>query len=371
MGQLAMAIYRFSAQVIGRSAGRAVTAAAAYRAGERVRDDRTGLEFDYSRRHGVAHSEILAPSIAPTWVFDRGVLWNAVEGAEIRRDAQLAREIQLALPCELTHDERVDLVRSFAESNFVEHGMVADVSLHSAPWKGDCRNEHAHILLTTRVINAAGFGPKQRAWNDKAMLADWRENWARDVNLALERAGKADRVDHRTLEAQRDELIARAAAARGEGEVEAAIELTAEAIKLDREPLPKMGPVAQALEAKGIETERGNRWRDVLARNAERLELGKRLAELGAQLDGLQFRLREALRQRREQLKELWSRVESAIERLTHSDRQRSDERQRWTARKAKRDDKADAGRRSELTRTATRARARRDREREGSDRER
>ena len=366
-----MAIYRVSAQVISRSAGRAITAAAAYRAGERVRDDRTGLDFDYSRRHGVAHTEILAPSIAPGWIFDRQALWNAVEGAERRRDAQLAREIQLALPCELTHDERIDLVMSFAKANFVERGMVADVSLHAAPWKGDNRNEHAHILLTTRVVSEAGFGPKERAWNDKSLLNDWREKWARDVNRALERAGKSARVDHRTLEAQRDELVARATAARGDGEVEAAIELTAEAIKLDREPAPKLGPVAQVMEAKGLQSERGNRWREVLARNAERLELGKRLAELQNQLDGLHVRLREILRRRREQVAKLWSRAEVAIERLAHSGRRRSGDGPGRAARRAERHDNTNPEHEAKLSHIVTLARARRGRGREDPDRER
>jgi MobA/MobL family len=124
-------IYRLSADIVRRSEGRTVTAAAAYRAGEAILDQRTGLIFDYRRRYGVLDAGILAPENAPPWIFDRAELWNRVEAAEKRKDAQLARDIELALPHELGPAARHDLVHGFVRAAFVDAGMIADVALHA------------------------------------------------------------------------------------------------------------------------------------------------------------------------------------------------------------------------------------------------
>ena len=147
-----MAIYHLRVSVISRSQGRSATAAIAYRVAERIADRRTGLVFDYAAKAGVEHTEILAPSHAPDWVSDRSELWNRVEEAETRKNSQVAREVRVALPAELTHAERVELVRGFASEQFVDRGMVADVALHAPGRDGDDRNHHAHILLTTREV---------------------------------------------------------------------------------------------------------------------------------------------------------------------------------------------------------------------------
>ncbi|MCF7778981.1 MobA/MobL protein, partial [Sulfitobacter sp. M220] len=145
-----MAIYHLRATMISRSQGRSATAAAAYRVAERIEDRRTGLTFDYAARGGVDHTEILAPDHAPDWVRDRSELWNRVEEAETRKNSQVAREVRVALPAELTHAQRLELVREFVRSQFVDRGMVADIALHAPGRIGDERNHHAHILLTTR-----------------------------------------------------------------------------------------------------------------------------------------------------------------------------------------------------------------------------
>ena len=193
-----MAIYHYSATVIRRSAGRSATAAAAYRAGIRIEDKRTGEIHDYSRKQGVYGSEILAPEGSPEWVKERARLWNEVERVEKRKDSQLAREINVALPVELDHSQKQNLVRKFSQSQFVEKGMVADVAYHD--FQG--QNPHAHILLTMREINPKGFGKKNRNWNERGLLREQRESWSHYANKALERAGHEEKIDHRSLKKQ-------------------------------------------------------------------------------------------------------------------------------------------------------------------------
>lgn len=192
-----MAIYHLHAKVIGRSNGRSATAAAAYRAGACITDERTGIVYDFSRRKHVVWRAIAAPDDASAWVCDREKLWNVVEQAERRRDAQVAREVEVSLPVELTHNERLMLIAEFVNAEFVSRGMVADIAVHD-----NLGNPHAHVLLTLRQLLPEGFGAKVRAWNDKEMLATWRESWARFCNAALERIGIDERIDHRTLVAQ-------------------------------------------------------------------------------------------------------------------------------------------------------------------------
>ena len=220
-----MAIYHINASIVKRSAGHSAVAAAAYRAGEKLADERTGEVHDYSRRRGVNAAEILAPPDAPAWALNRETLWNRVETAERRSDSQVAREIRVAIPTELSHDAGRDLVRDYVKREFVDHGMVADVAWHDE----DGPNPHSHILMTMRQIDHEDFGPKVKAWNDKKTLVGWREAWADCANRALEAHGSPERIDHRTLEAQRID-----AEARGDREA---------ALRLDRPPTMHRGKV--------------------------------------------------------------------------------------------------------------------------------
>jgi Ti-type conjugative transfer relaxase TraA len=197
-----MASYHLSAKMVQRSSGRSAVAAAAYRSRASIYDNRQGLTFDYTQKKDLAHSEILLPENAPSRLLDRPTLWNEVEKAERRHDAQLAREIELALPTELTLKENIELVREFAQTNFVDHGMIADINIHTK--KG---NPHAHILLTTREVTEDGFGKKVRGWNATSKLAHWREEWAKLQNQKLLICGHDIQVDHRSFADRGIELI--------------------------------------------------------------------------------------------------------------------------------------------------------------------
>lgn len=241
-----MAQYRFSAKVISRKTGRSAVAAAAYRAGERLHDERLDMPFDYSRRGGVEHSEILLPTGAPDRFADRHTLWNAVEAVERREDAQVAREIQLSLPHELTFEQRHELVREFVQTQFVDRGMIADIAMHLPDADGDDRNYHAHIMLTTRAVSEEGFGLKERSWNSKELLQEWREEWAEIQNraLRLHLGADAPQVTHLSLEDQ----------------------------GIDREATVHLGPTASAIERKGERSERGDLNREIGASNEARAE---------------------------------------------------------------------------------------------------
>jgi hypothetical protein len=246
-----LAIYHFSGQILGRAPkvvngklrpGSKAVAAAAYRSGERLEDHHHRESHDYSQRRGVVHAEILAPPGSAPWLTDRELLWNSVEAMEKRTDAQLAREFNMALPHELSQDDRIDLVRGFVERHFVARGMVADIALHDPVLeKGDnARNFHAHVMLTLRRATASGLDPvKTREWNSKELLNVWRAEWAVACNAALDRAGKKVRVDHRTLVAQRDwarEIGDRVAAE-----------------QLNRQPEIHVGPKARKMARRQVE----------------------------------------------------------------------------------------------------------------------
>lgn len=196
-----MAIYHFSAQVISRSQGRSSVAASAYRSAEKLMDERTGLTHDFTRKSDVVDNAVLLPENAPEWMGDREKLWNAVEQVEKRKDAQLARDINVALPRELSPEQNWALLTSFVQTEFVDRGMVADVVFHRGHQGGEDQ-PHGHVMLTLRDVTPEGFGQKHRAWNDRQLLNDWREHWADHCNRALARQGYDVRIDHRTLAAQ-------------------------------------------------------------------------------------------------------------------------------------------------------------------------
>tara|TARA_R110000868_G_C10964052_1_gene768844 strand:+ start:2189 stop:3307 length:1119 start_codon:yes stop_codon:yes gene_type:complete len=236
-----MAIYHLTAQVISRSSGRSAIAAAAYRHGIKLVDERTGEQHDYSRKKGVEHSEIIAQQGAPDWVRDHGALWNTVEAAENRKDAQLAREIEISIPRELSPSQSLEAVRSYVHENFVNKGMVADLAIHTKKSNEpdltfDGLERHAHIMLTMRQIDGGSFGKKDRSWNDRKALEAWRENWAQTANQALQIAGRPEQIDHRTLQAQK-------VAAERSGDL-------VRALVLDRPPEPKLGAAVSAMERK-------------------------------------------------------------------------------------------------------------------------
>ena len=151
-----MASYHLSAKTISRSQGRSATGAAAYRSGTRIDDERTGTVHDYRRRRGVEATFLLLPADAPDWASDRARLWNAAEQAETRKNSTVAREFEIALPAELDAGERRRLAADFARELVARHGCAADVAIHRPGRTGDQRNHHAHILLTTRRLTAAG-----------------------------------------------------------------------------------------------------------------------------------------------------------------------------------------------------------------------
>jgi ATP-dependent exoDNAse (exonuclease V) alpha subunit len=272
-----MAIYHLRATMISRSAGRSATASAAYRSAARITDRRTGLTFDYAARGGVDLAVILAPDGAPDWVRNRTELWNRVEEAETRKNSQVAREIRVALPAELAPEDRADLVRRFVRAQFVARGMVADIALHSPAREGDERNHHAHILLTTREIGPDGFTIKNRDWNAKEVLEGWREAWAIESNAALERSGISDRIDHRTLKAQRVEALELASAARERGDEAVELHETVRAVALDRPPLPQLSLGAWQLKRRGREVAAVRVWREVKAYAAEVARIAQEL----------------------------------------------------------------------------------------------
>lgn len=201
-----MAIYHFSGTVISRSQGRSAVACAAYRSAERLHDEKYDKNHDYTKKQDVAHTEILLPDHAPAWMGEREKLWNAVEAHEKRKDAQLAREFNFALPRELTLEQNIALAKAFAQQTFVSKGMVADLCIHNDKMPDGQLQPHAHIMLTLREVTPEGFGQKVREWNAKENLVHWREAWAEVANRHLFLHGHDQRIDHRTLRAQAIDL---------------------------------------------------------------------------------------------------------------------------------------------------------------------
>jgi ATP-dependent exoDNAse (exonuclease V) alpha subunit len=207
-------------KTFGRAGGSSAASAAAYRAGERIRDERTGRTYDHSDRQDVMHKEIVLPGPFAdeemAWARDRASLWNAAESAETRKNARVAREYLVALPIELSPPQRLELVRGFSQELSDRYGFAVDFAVHAPrDFPGsDPRNFHAHLLTTTREVKAEGLGAKttldMRDGNRRELglppvineLLHVRERWAAVTNEALQQAHIAARVDHRTLEAQ-------------------------------------------------------------------------------------------------------------------------------------------------------------------------
>ncbi|WP_316234908.1 MULTISPECIES: Ti-type conjugative transfer relaxase TraA [unclassified Bradyrhizobium] len=197
-----MAIYHLHVKVIGRKAGSSAVASAAYRSASRLRDARLGRDHDFSAKRGVVHSEILLPENAPKAWSDRERLWTDVEAYEVRKDAQLAREVEFALPREMSEAQGIELARDFVRSEFVGHGMIADLNVHWDRAEDGLPKPHAHVMLTMRSVDENGFGQKVRDWNRTEMVERWRERWAALANERLAELDIDARIDHRSLEAQ-------------------------------------------------------------------------------------------------------------------------------------------------------------------------
>jgi hypothetical protein len=201
-----MAIYHLSVKPVSRSSGRSAVAAAAYRTGERIVDHAHAIVHDYTRRGGVAHTELIVPDDAPAWAREPSELWSAAERAERRCDARTAREIELALPNELTLEQNVELVRSFARGLTQRDRAATHVAVHVPHHgSGDHRNVHAHLLRTTRRLGPSGLGEKTAEWDGSggpALVRQTRELWAQHVNAALHQLGSATRIDHRSYRDQ-------------------------------------------------------------------------------------------------------------------------------------------------------------------------
>ncbi|MGH6613368.1 Ti-type conjugative transfer relaxase TraA [Sphingomonas sp.] len=234
-----MAIYHFSAKVIGRGAGRSAVAAAAYRSAARLHDERLGRHHDFTNKAGVVHSEVMLPEGAPEHLRNREALWNEVEVTEKRKDAQLAREVEFAIPREISREQGIALARDFVKTEFVDRGMVADLNVHWDVGADGEAKPHAHVMLAMRAVGPDGFAAKVREWNGTALLQSWRENWASHVNDRCAALGIEARIDHRSYEEQGVEL----------------------------EPQHKIGAAAARREEKGEEAERVGDHREIASRN--------------------------------------------------------------------------------------------------------
>jgi ATP-dependent exoDNAse (exonuclease V) alpha subunit len=242
-----MAIFFLQISSLSRGAGRRATAAAAYRAGERLRDERSGELHNFSRRRDVLHTEIFVPQQAGAaeWARSREQLWNTAEHAEKRHNARVAREFQVNLPAELPPLARIALARSFALELSERYRVAVDLAVHAPRPGGDPRNFHAHLLTTTREVSPAGLGAKagldlaprerrQRALPDhRQEFINVRERWAALTNEALRAANLEARVDHRSLAAQ----------------------------GIDREPRPRIPLAHLKMEQQGVRSELAARLR--------------------------------------------------------------------------------------------------------------
>ena len=249
-----MAIYHFSAKVISRAAGSSAVAASAYRSASRIEDERLGRAHDFTNKAGVSHSEVMLPAGAPERWADRSTLWNEVEAGEKRKDAQLAREVEVSIPREMSREDGVRLVRDFVSREFVDRGMVADLNVHWDHAPDGSPKPHAHVMLSMREVEGERFGKKVREWNATSELQGWRERWGEHVNCRLAELGIEGRIDHRSLKDQ----------------------------GIDLEPQHKIGPAGARREERGEEAERADEHREIARRNGEKI-----IAEPSVGLDAI------------------------------------------------------------------------------------
>jgi len=186
-----MAIYHNSFKIIQRSKGQSSVNSIAYRAAEKIFDERLQKEFDYSRKKNVVFSEIFIPDNAPRKFLDRSILWNENEKVNNRKDAQLSRETEVSLPIEFNRSEWINLIKEYV-SVFTKEGMIADVSIHNLK-----DNPHAHIMLTMREVNENGFGKMNRSWNNDNLIVKWREDWSNILNNKLRSMG-IEEISHKS-----------------------------------------------------------------------------------------------------------------------------------------------------------------------------
>ena len=306
-----MAVYHFSAKTVSRSAGRSSTAAAAYRAAERIVDERTGEVHDYTRKGGVVDSLVVLPQGG---TMNRAELWNRVESHHKRGDATVAREFVVALPAELDAAQRQELARTYARELADKYGVGVDLNVHAPGHEGDHRNHHAHILLTACYCGPTGTLGKKAVELDPIhcqrhglanVVEVERERWEHLANQALEKAGQEARIDHRSLEAQGI---------------------------YDRAPTVHLGPDATAIKRRGSVSEIEERamaqaaefMADMQARVALQRAAERDVAELEAQLAAAQWEARPVserlaeVRQEQERLlqvrRDLWARKQVADE---------------------------------------------------------
>ncbi|MEZ5805837.1 MAG: Ti-type conjugative transfer relaxase TraA [Rhizobiaceae bacterium] len=249
-----MAIYHASMKPVSRANGRSAVASAAYRSGEKLTNERDGITHDYTRKEGVEHAEIVLPEgVNADWARDRSALWNAAEAAENRKDARVAREFEVALPHELSAEQRLELTRDFAQDLANRYGAAVDFAIHQPHDASDVRNHHAHLLMTTRTVEAEGLGDKtyierENKWllsNDlptsQMQLRDIRQSWEHHANEHLARAGLDIRIDHRS-------------------HLERGLEIA---------PTENMGVHATQMERRGLDVSRARLDEDAARRNAE------------------------------------------------------------------------------------------------------
>ena len=283
-----IAIYHWNIGIVSRGKGKSAVAAAAYRSGEKLTNEWDGMTHDYTRKGGVVHTEIMLPPHAPPSFSDRSTLWNSVELYEKAGNAQLAREIDAALPIELSREEQIRLVREYCSSQFVSRGMCVDFAIHDT----DKGNPHCHIMLTMRPLDERGAwaakskkeydldenGERIRlpsgrykthkvdltGWNDKDNTLLWRKAWADYTNDFLERNGSPERIDHRSN------------AERG----------------IDEIPTVHMGVAACQMEKKGVATEKGELNRSIQKTNRLIREIRAQIGKLKEWIADL-FKARE------------------------------------------------------------------------------
>ena len=321
-----IAIYHCSIKIVSRGKGKSAVAAAAYRSGEKLTNEWDGLTHDYTKKGGVVHSEILLPAHAPPAFSDRSTLWNSVELSEKSNNAQLAREVEIALPVELSREEQTRLVREYCSSQFVSKGMIADFNLHDTGGG----NPHAHILLTMRPLDEKGsWLPKSKKeyvldengekirlpsgryktrkvdlvdWNNRENVEVWRRAWADLANEFLAQNDRPERIDHRSYERQ----------------------------GIDQIPTVHVGVSATQMEKKGIVTERGELNRSIKAANRilrEIRRLVRGLKDWIAELKERKAALLEALAEARAQASE-----PTIPQLLARYMEQRGEERADWTS---------------------------------------